>query len=40
MISSAILAEQHRLEPEIANMALGAGIVISLAAVPLIDRLL
>jgi predicted permease len=39
MISSAILAEQHRLEPEIANMALGAGIVISLAAVPLIDRL-
>jgi predicted permease len=40
MISSAILAEQHRLEPEIANMALGAGIVISLAAVPAIDRLL
>lgn len=40
MISSAILAEQHRLEPEIANMALGAGIVISLVTVPLIDRLL
>ena len=39
MISSAILAEQHRLEPEIAHMALGAGIVISLVTVPLIDRL-
>jgi malate permease and related proteins len=40
MISSAILSEQNRLEPEVANMALGAGIVISLVTVPLIDRLL
>lgn len=40
MISSAILAEQHRLEAEIANMALGAGIVISLVTVPAIDLLL
>jgi predicted permease len=40
MISSAILSEQHRLEPEVANMALGAGILISLATVPVIDRLL
>jgi predicted permease len=39
MISSAILAEQHQLEPEIANMALGAGILISLVTVPAIDRL-
>jgi hypothetical protein len=40
MISSAILSEQHGLEPEVANMALGAGILISLATVPVIDRLL
>jgi predicted permease len=40
MISAAVLAERHRLEPEIANMALGAGAVISLVTVPAIDRLL
>jgi predicted permease len=40
MISSAILAEQHGLEPEIGNMALGVGILISLVTVPAIDWLL
>jgi predicted permease len=40
MVSSAILAEQHRLEPDIANMTLGAGILLSLLTVPAIDRLL
>lgn len=40
MISSAVLAEQHRLEPEVANMALGAGLLLSLGSVPLADLLL
>jgi predicted permease len=40
MISSAILAEQQRLDAGVANMALGAGILLSLLTVPAIDRLL
>lgn len=40
MVSAAILAEQHRLEAEVANMTLGAGILLSLVTVPAIDRLL
>jgi len=40
MVSSAILAEQHRLETEVANMTLGAGILLSLLTVPAIDHLL
>lgn len=35
MISAAILADEHRLEPTLANTILGAGIVLSLATVPL-----
>lgn len=40
MISSAILAEQQRLDAGVANMALGVGILLSLLLVPAIDRLL
>lgn len=40
MISSAILAEQQRLDAGVANMTLGAGILLSLLSVPAIDRLL
>jgi predicted permease len=40
MISAAILAEQHDLEPQLANTVLGIGIVLSLATVPLADYLL
>jgi malate permease and related proteins len=35
MISAAILADQHHLEPELANRVLGAGILLSLISVPL-----
>ena len=35
MISAAILADQYELEPRLANTVLGAGIVLSLATVPL-----
>lgn len=35
MISAAILADQYHLEPSLANAVLGAGILISLASVPL-----
>ncbi|MEX1828765.1 AEC family transporter [Luteibacter sp. CQ10] len=35
MISAAILADQHGLEPQLANTVLGAGILLSLATVPL-----
>jgi predicted permease len=35
MISAAILADQHRLEPALANAVLGAGILLSLLTVPL-----
>lgn len=40
MISAAILAEQYGLEPPLANTVLGAGIVLSLATVPLANGLL
>ena len=40
MISAAILAEQHDLEPQLANTVLGIGIVLSLLTVPLADHLL
>jgi len=35
MISAAILADQHGLEPRLANTVLGAGILLSLATIPL-----
>jgi hypothetical protein len=35
MISAAILADQHGLEPALANAVLGAGILLSLATMPL-----
>ncbi len=35
MISAAILADQHGLEPRLANTVLGAGILLSLLTVPL-----
>lgn len=40
MISAAILAEQHDLEPQLVNTVLGIGIVLSLVTVPLADYLL
>jgi hypothetical protein len=40
MISATILAEQHDLEPQLANTVLGIGIVVSLVTVPLLDFLL
>jgi hypothetical protein len=40
MISAAILADQYGLEPELANAVLGAGIILSLATVPLGNLLL
>jgi malate permease and related proteins len=40
MISGAILAEQHRLEPALANKLLGAGILLSFLSVPVVDQLL
>lgn len=40
MISAAILADQYRLEPELANAVLGAGILLSLLTVPLWNLLL
>lgn len=40
MISAAILADQYELEPKLANTVLGAGIVLSLATVPLANVLL
>jgi len=35
MISAAILADQHGLEPRLANTVLGAGILLSLVTIPL-----
>lgn len=35
MVSAAILADQHHLEPELANTVLGVGILLSLLSVPL-----
>ncbi len=40
MISAAILAEQHHLEPSLANTLLGFGIVLSFLTVPLANALL
>jgi Predicted permeases len=40
MISAAILAEQHDLEPQLANTVLGIGIVLSLVTVPLAGHFL
>lgn len=40
MISATILAEQHDLEPQLANTVLGIGIVLSLVTVPLVDSLI
>jgi predicted permease len=40
MISAAILADQYELEPALANTVLGAGIVLSLATIPLGNLLL
>jgi predicted permease len=40
MISAAILADQYRLEPPLANTVLGAGILISLVTVPVANGLL
>jgi len=37
MISSAILADQYKLEPRIANATLGVGILISLGTIPLLN---
>jgi predicted permease len=40
MISAAILAEQHDLEPKLANMVLVVGIVLSFATVPIINAMM
>ncbi|MBC7984469.1 MAG: AEC family transporter [Candidatus Obscuribacterales bacterium] len=40
MISAAILAEQHQLEPRLANLVLIVGIVLSFATVPLLNAML
>jgi predicted permease len=40
MISAAILADEYKLEPTLANTTLGAGIVLSLLTVPLGNYLL
>ncbi|WP_199100001.1 AEC family transporter [Dyella sp. ASV21] len=40
MISAAILADEHKLEPTLANTILGAGIVLSLLTIPLGNLLL
>ncbi|WP_430390905.1 AEC family transporter [Dyella sp. 20L07] len=40
MISAAILADEHKLEPSLANTILGAGIVLSLISIPLGNWLL
>jgi len=40
MISAAILADEYKLEPSLANTVLGAGIVLSLITIPLGNALL
>ncbi len=40
MISAAILADEYKLEPTLANTILGAGIVLSLVTIPLGNMLL
>ena len=37
MISAAILADQYKLEPRVANATLGAGILVSLVTIPLLN---
>ena len=37
MISAAILADQYKLEPRVANATLGVGILISLVTIPLLN---
>lgn len=37
MISAAILADQYKLEPRVANATLGVGILISLLTIPLLN---
>jgi malate permease and related proteins len=39
MINSAILADQYGLEPKVANATLGAGILLSLLTIPLLNQL-
>ncbi|MDB6090406.1 MAG: hypothetical protein JWN85_3190 [Gammaproteobacteria bacterium] len=39
MVSAAILADQHGLDPRVANATLGVGILVSLLTVPLLNRL-
>jgi malate permease and related proteins len=40
MISAAMLADQHQLDPPLANSVLGAGILLSLLTVPIWHLLL
>lgn len=40
MISAALLADQHDLEPRLANTVLGAGILLSLVTIPLANLFL
>jgi predicted permease len=40
MISAAILAEQHDLEPKLANVVLVVGLVLSFVTVPIINAML
>jgi hypothetical protein len=40
MISAAILADQYRLEPGLANSVLAIAILLSLASVPWLNTLL
>jgi predicted permease len=39
MITAAILAQQHDLEPELSGVTLGLGILLSFLTVPLISAL-
>lgn len=39
MVSAAIIADQHGLDPRVANASLGVGILLSLATVPLLNAL-
>jgi predicted permease len=40
MISATIMADQHHLEPPLANTVLGLGILLSLLTIPLANGLL
>jgi predicted permease len=40
MVSASILAEQHKLEPRLANAVLGIGILLSFLTVPIANALL